>query len=59
LDGDFSCGWIDGVPLQIAKPYGDVGFFRSAKVALRLLHRAGIMRVGSSISLFEQCSRGA
>jgi hypothetical protein len=35
-------GWIDGVPLHIAKPYGDLGFFRSAKVALRLLHRSGI-----------------
>jgi hypothetical protein len=35
-------GWIDGVPLHIAKPYGDVRFFRSAKVALRLLHRSGI-----------------
>jgi len=35
-------GWIDGVPLHIAKPYGDTGYFRSAKAALRLLHRAGI-----------------
>jgi hypothetical protein len=35
-------GWIDGVPLHIAKPYGDVGYFRSAKTALRLLHRSGI-----------------
>jgi len=35
-------GWIDGVPLHIAKPYGDVGYFRSAKKALRALHRAGI-----------------
>jgi hypothetical protein len=35
-------GWIDGVPLHIAKPYGDAGYFRSAKTALRLLHRAGI-----------------
>lgn len=35
-------GWIDGVPLHIAKPYGDVGYFRSAKRALRALHRAGI-----------------
>ena len=33
--------WIDGVPLHIAKPYGDVGYFRSAKAALRKLHRAG------------------
>lgn len=35
-------GWIDAVPLHIAKPYGDVGYFRSAKSALRLLHRSGI-----------------
>jgi hypothetical protein len=35
-------GWIDGVPLHIAKPYGDAAYFRSAKTALRLLHRAGI-----------------
>ena len=35
-------GWIDGVPLHIAKPYGDAGYFRSAKAALRTLHRAGI-----------------
>jgi len=35
-------GWIDGVPLHIAKPQGDAAFFRSAKAALRTLHRAGI-----------------
>ena len=35
-------GWIDGLPLHIAKPTGDLGFFRSAKAALRKLHRAGI-----------------
>ncbi len=35
-------GWIDGVPLHIAKPQGDAGYFRSAKEALRKLHRAGI-----------------
>ena len=34
-------GWIDGVPLHIAKPHGDAGYFRSAKAALRKLHRAG------------------
>src|ERR1700730_6750074 len=34
--------WIDGVPLHIAKPFGDAGYFRSAKAALRTLHRAGI-----------------
>jgi hypothetical protein len=35
-------GWIDGVPLHIAKPYGDAAYFRSAKTALRTLHHAGI-----------------
>jgi hypothetical protein len=35
-------GWIDGVPLHIAKPDGDAAYFRSAKAALRALHRAGI-----------------
>src|SRR5580658_6768851 len=35
-------GWIDGVPLHIAKPHGDAGYFRSAKKALRKLHRTGI-----------------
>src|SRR5438105_8204661 len=35
-------GWIEGVALQIAKPYGDRAFFASAKAALRALHRAGI-----------------
>ncbi len=35
-------GWIDGVSLHIAKPLGDVAYFRSAKAALRVLHHAGI-----------------
>jgi hypothetical protein len=35
-------GWIDGVPLHIAKPHGDAAYFRDAKAALRKLHRAGI-----------------
>jgi hypothetical protein len=35
-------GFIDGVALHLAKPYGDVAYFRSAKQALRRLHRAGI-----------------
>src|SRR3974390_1478490 len=39
-------GWIDGIPLHIAKPHGDAGFFRSAKTALRLLHRGGITHNG-------------
>lgn len=35
-------GWIDGVALHIAKPHGDLGYFRSAKAVLHTLHRAGI-----------------
>jgi hypothetical protein len=35
-------GWIDGVPLHIAKPYGDAAYFRSAKAALRTLHGVGV-----------------
>jgi len=35
-------GWIDGVALHIARPHGDVAYFRSAKAALRQLHRAGL-----------------
>jgi hypothetical protein len=35
-------GWIDGVALHLARPHGDTAYFRSAKAALRKLHRAGI-----------------
>jgi hypothetical protein len=35
-------GFIDGVALHLAKPFGDIAYFRSAKQALRKLHRAGI-----------------
>jgi hypothetical protein len=35
-------GFIDGVALHLAKPFGDVAYFRSAKAALRQLHRRGI-----------------
>jgi predicted Ser/Thr protein kinase len=35
-------GFIDGVALHLAKPNGDIAYFRSAKQALRRLHRAGI-----------------
>jgi hypothetical protein len=35
-------GWIDGLPLHIAKPANDVAYFRSAKRALRALHRNGV-----------------
>jgi serine/threonine protein kinase len=35
-------GFIDGAALHLAKPYGDVAYFRSAKAVLHRLHRAGI-----------------
>src|SRR6202158_5796749 len=35
-------GFIDGVALHLAKPYRDIGYFRSTKAALRKLHRARI-----------------
>ena len=34
--------WIDGVAMHLAKPTGDRAYFRSAKAALRALHRAGV-----------------
>lgn len=34
--------WIDGLPLHIARPTGDVRYFRSGKMALLRLHRAGV-----------------
>jgi hypothetical protein len=35
-------GFVDGVALHLAKPHGNVAYFRSAKQALRRLRRAGI-----------------
>ncbi len=35
-------GFIKGVALHLAKPFGDAAYFRSAKAALRRMHRAGI-----------------
>src|SRR5580693_9048023 len=35
-------GFIDGVALHLAKPHGDVAYFRSAKKTLHRLHRARI-----------------
>ncbi len=34
--------FIDGVALHIARPAGDRAYFRSARAALRALHRAGV-----------------
>ncbi len=35
--------WIDGRPLQEARPLGDSGFFRAARRLLLALHRAGLV----------------
>jgi hypothetical protein len=35
-------GFIDGVAMHVARPEGDRAYFRSAKAALRALHRAGV-----------------
>jgi hypothetical protein len=35
-------GFIDGVALHLARPHGDLAYFRSAKATLRRLHRARI-----------------
>jgi len=34
--------FLDGVALKLARPSGDLAYFRSAKAALRALHRAGV-----------------
>jgi len=34
--------WIDGLPLHVAKPRGDLAYFQDAKAALRQLHRRNI-----------------
>ena len=35
-------GWLPGLPLQIAKPFDDLAYFRSAKLALRAIHKRGL-----------------
>jgi hypothetical protein len=35
-------GFLDGAALHMARPHGDIGYFLSAKAALRKLHRAGV-----------------
>jgi hypothetical protein len=35
-------GFIDGVALHLAKPHNDARYFKSAKLALRKLHRMGV-----------------
>ncbi|MCS0504466.1 serine/threonine protein kinase [Ancylobacter mangrovi] len=41
-EGHLVRGFVDGVPLQIARPYGDVAFFASARQGLREVHRRHI-----------------
>jgi hypothetical protein len=41
-DGKLVRGFIQGSALKIARPFGDHEYFRSARAALRALHRAGI-----------------
>ncbi len=50
-------GWIEGVPLQIARPTGDLHFFTSAREALRTLHRAGY--VHNDLAKQQNWLRGA
>lgn len=50
-------GWIDGAPLQIARPAGDLHFFRSARDALHILHRAGY--VHNDLAKQQNWLRGA
>ncbi len=50
-------GWIEGVPLQIARPVGDSHFFHSARKALRTLNAAGY--VHNDLAKQQNWLRGA
>ncbi len=50
-------GWIEGVPLQIARPAGDSHFFHSARQALHILHRKGY--VHNDLAKQQNWLRGA
>ena len=50
-------GWVEGVPLQIARPTGDSHFFHSARRALRTLHAAGY--VHNDLAKQQNWLRGA
>ncbi|MFD2030444.1 serine/threonine protein kinase [Ancylobacter dichloromethanicus] len=41
-EGHLVRGFVDGIPLQIAKPRGDLAYFASARKGLREVHRRGI-----------------
>src|SRR5262249_54956457 len=49
--------FIDGVALHIARPLGDRGYFRSARIALPPLHRAGSCH--KDLAKEQNCLRGA
>jgi hypothetical protein len=42
-DGFLVRAWIDGLPMHIAKPEGDRGYFRAAKRMMFAMHRAGVV----------------
>ncbi|MFH3479264.1 serine/threonine protein kinase [Xanthobacter variabilis] len=50
-------GWVEGVPLQIARPTGDSHFFHSARKALHILHSAGY--VHNDLAKQQNWLRGA
>ena len=35
--------WIDGLPMHLARPTGDLGYFRAAKKMLFAMHRRGVV----------------
>ncbi|MFG1304228.1 serine/threonine protein kinase [Xanthobacter autotrophicus] len=50
-------GWVEGAPLQIARPAGDLHFFHSARSALHTLHAAGY--VHNDLAKQQNWLRGA
>jgi hypothetical protein len=42
-DGFVVRAWIEGLPMHLARPAGDAGYFRAAKRMLSRMHRAGVV----------------
>ncbi len=42
-DGFLVRSWIEGLPLHLARPSGDAGYFRAAKRMLFAMHRLGVV----------------
>jgi hypothetical protein len=42
-DGYLVRSWIDGLPMHLAKPQGDVAYFRAARRMMSAMHRAGVV----------------